>query len=86
MCNKRISYAFWIYELASKGGHNMAKTTEVGYMNKNNQKNLGKTGEMGTDYLQSFYRLQCLNCRHVYKANGTDIWQRKCPKCQGGRP
>lgn len=26
--------------------------------------------------------MECLNCGHNYRANGTDIWQRKCPKCQ----
>lgn len=30
--------------------------------------------------------LECLKCGHKYYANGTDIWLRKCPKCQGGRP
>ena len=47
------------------------KSTDLGFINKNNQK---------------FYAMECLNCGHTYKANGTDIWQRKCPKCQGGRP
>ncbi|MGI6684765.1 MAG: hypothetical protein ACOX47_04630 [Bacillota bacterium] len=62
------------------------KTTEPGYINKNNQKNIGKTDELGTDYLQWFYLMECQNCNYIYKANGSDIWQRKCPKCQNGRP
>ena len=62
------------------------KTTDFGYVNKNNQKNNGCTNEMGTDNNQKFYTMECLKCSHQYKANGTDIWQRKCPKCQGGRP
>lgn len=62
------------------------KTTEQGYLNKNNQKNNGRTGRPGTDYGQWFYEMECMNCGHKYNANGTDIWQRKCPKCQGGRP
>ena len=62
------------------------KTTEAGYFNKNNQKNLGCTGERGTANCQKFYKMECLNCGEKYNANGTDIWQRKCPKCQGGRP
>ena len=64
----------------------MAKTTEVGYVNKNNQKNKGRTGQPGTDHCQWFYEMECLNCGHTYNANGSDIWQRKCPKCQGGKP
>lgn len=63
----------------------MKKTTETGYVNKNNQKNLGPTGEPGTDHLQRFYLMECGYCKYIYKANGSDIWQRKCPSCQGGR-
>ncbi len=32
------------------------------------------------------YVLQCGGCRHEYGANGSDIFQRRCPACQGGRP
>ena len=60
-------------------------TTEIGYINKNNQKHLGRTNEAGTDHMQWFYNMECGNCGHTYKANGSDIWQRKCPRCQGGR-
>lgn len=62
------------------------RSTDLGYVNKNNQKNNGCTLEMGTDNNQRFYDMECMNCGHRYKANGTDIWQRKCPKCQGGKP
>ena len=62
------------------------KSTATGYINKNNQRNNGCTHEAGTDNNQKFYSMECLNCGHRYKANGTDIWQMKCPKCQGGRP
>ncbi|WP_409422740.1 hypothetical protein ABHF91_06995 [Pseudaeromonas sp. ZJS20] len=61
-------------------------TTKIGYVNRNNQKNHGSRGVSGTDHGQVSYKLECLNpnCGHVYGANGTDIFQRKCPKCQGG--
>lgn len=59
------------------------KSTEAGYVNKKNQKNLGKTSKPGTDNNQWFYQMECLECGHKYFANGSDIWQRKCPKCQG---
>ena len=62
------------------------KSTEVGYVNKKNQKNLGKTSKPGTDNNQWFYQMECLDCGHQYFANGSDIWQRKCPNCQGGQP
>lgn len=62
------------------------KSTEAGYVNKKNQKNLGKTSKPGTDNNQWFYQMECLDCGHHYFANGSDIWQRKCPNCQGGQP
>lgn len=61
------------------------KWTETGTVNKNNQRNNGRTDEPGTDNAQWFYEMECLNCGHKYKANGSDIWQRKCPSCQGGK-
>ena len=62
------------------------KSTEVGFINKNDQRNNGCTYEDGTDNNQKFYAMECLKCGHNYKANGTDIWERKCPACQGGKP
>jgi len=61
------------------------KTTDIGYVNKNNQLNQGKTSIRGSDHCQWFYKMKCKNCGHEYHANGTDIWQRKCPGCQGGK-
>lgn len=58
------------------------KTTDAGYINKNNQKNLGYKGVSTTHYNQSHFELECLECGHKYLANGCDIWLRKCPKCQ----
>ena len=62
------------------------KTTDVGYVNKNSQKNNGKTEHKGTDNNQWFYSMECLKCGHKYFANGSDIKIRKCPNCQGGKP
>ena len=64
---------------------NGLNSTEVGYVNINYQKNNGRTEMAGSDYNQWFYSMECLKCGHTYYANGTDIWQRKCPKCQGGK-
>ncbi len=58
------------------------KTTDTGYINKNNQKNLGYAGISETHYNQKFFEMECLNCGHKYFANGCDVWLRKCPKCQ----
>ena len=58
------------------------KTTDVGYINKNNQKNLGYRGVSETHYNQKFFEMECLDCGHKYLANGCDVWLRKCPNCQ----
>lgn len=59
-------------------------TTDPGYMNKNNQKVLRKSGAAGNDHNQKVYALQCGDCGVEYGANGSDIWLRRCPSCQGG--
>ena len=57
-------------------------STDVGYINKNNQKNLGCIGVSETHYNQRFFQMECLECGHRYRSNGCDIWLRKCPACQ----
>ncbi len=49
------------------------KSTEAGYVNKKNQKNLGKTSKPGTDNNQWFYQMECLDCGHKYFANGSGL-------------
>lgn len=61
------------------------RTTAPGYHNRNAQTVLRSTGLAGTDHGQSVYVLQCSRCRHEYGANGSDIFQRRCPACQGGK-
>jgi predicted nuclease with RNAse H fold len=67
-------------------GH--TKTTRIGYENKNKQRCDGHRGAAGTDHGQHAYRMVCLRpeCGYAYGANGTDVFQRKCPRCQGGAP
>jgi hypothetical protein len=64
----------------------MQKTTDIGYLNRNGQKVVRATGRPGNDHLQYVYVLRCEKpgCGHEYGANGSDIFQRKCPRCQGG--
>lgn len=57
------------------------KSTDEGYINKNNQKNLGYRGVSETHYNQKFFEMECLDCGHKYMANGCDVWLRKCPEC-----
>ena len=56
-------------------------TTEIGYVNRNSQKVHGTRGVKGNDNGQYSYKLHCMivGCGHVYSANCTDIFQRKCP-------
>ena len=62
------------------------KTTVTGYKNRNGQVVVRKTAISGNDHNQMTYELRCEACDESYGANGSDIWQRKCPNCQGGRP
>jgi hypothetical protein len=59
-------------------------TTRIGYENRNKQLVIEATDLPGNDYLQKVYVLRCGRCRNEYGANGSDIWQRRCPRCQGG--
>jgi hypothetical protein len=62
------------------------QTTIPGYINRNRQEVIRRTDARGNDHGQSVYVLKCLDCSAEYGANGTDIFQRKCPRCQAGAP
>lgn len=61
-------------------------TTEPGYRKRNGQVVVHATHLAGTDHYQYVYVLRCRSCGHEYGANGSGIFQRKCPNCQGGAP
>lgn len=61
-------------------------STRPGFTNANAQTVVRLTDLPGTDHGQSIYVLRCGHCSEEYGANGCDIWLRKCPNCQGGRP
>jgi hypothetical protein len=61
-------------------------TTRLGYRNRNGQLVVRATGLPGTDHNQTIYVLRCENCGNEYGSNGSDNHQRRCPRCQGGRP
>jgi hypothetical protein len=75
-----------LFTKASRYAAGTGTTTQIGYINRNNQKYFGHRHQPGNDSGQYSYKLRCLLCDHEYGANGTDIFQRKCPKCQGGKP
>ena len=60
------------------------QTTTPGFVNRNRQMVLRPTAFLGTDHNQRVYVLSCGHCGNQYGANGTDIFQRRCPACQGG--
>lgn len=61
-------------------------TTVPGYRNRNGQIVIRATTLPGSDHLQRIYVLNCEKCRAEYGVNGSDIFQRRCPQCDGGRP
>lgn len=67
-------------------GKQKVPTTRPGYENRNRQLVVQRTNLPGTDHRQRIYVLRCLDCSTEYGANGSDIFQRRCPECQGGAP
>lgn len=61
-------------------------TTDIGYTNKHKQRVVRRTNDAGNDHLQRVYVLKCQVCGNEYGANGSDIWQRRCPKHDHGKP
>ena len=61
--------------------------TVPGRENRNGQINLGPTNpcRRGSDHRQYVYVMHCRTCKRNYGANGSDIWQRKCPFHQEGK-
>jgi hypothetical protein len=80
-----LDAAAFDYEDLGRGNGNSQATTEPGFINSNGQITIRDTGLAGTDNKQHVYQLGCSKCGHVYGANGSDIHDRKCPKCQNGR-
>ena len=63
------------------------KTTVLGYVNPRNQENLGKVvprrkGSAANG--QFMYRMKCRKCDGKYNCWGGDIFQHRCPYCDGG--
>jgi len=60
------------------------ETTRIGYLNRNGQEVIQRTDLPGNDHNQNVYVLRCRQCATEYGANGSDIFQRRCPNCGGG--
>ncbi|MCF8137898.1 MAG: hypothetical protein K9K63_11370 [Desulfotignum sp.] len=62
------------------------ETVEIGYLNPNGQQCAGHCGVPGTDHGPYAYKTECTICGYVYGTNGSDMFERHCPECQGGAP
>jgi len=62
------------------------ESVQFGYYNRNGQQCCGHCGVKGTDHGQYAYKTECSICEFVNRANGSDMHERKCPECQGGKP
>ncbi|KQP62783.1 hypothetical protein [Methylobacterium sp. Leaf112] len=60
-------------------------STDLGYVNRNDQMVLRKTGWPGNDHFREVYVLRCLECEHEYDVSETDTPVCHCPVCNGGR-
>jgi hypothetical protein len=80
-----LDAAAFDYEELGLGKGKVRRTTEPAFINPHGQITIRNTGLPGTDHNQYVYQLGCSNCGHVYGANGSDIYERKCPQCQKGR-
>ena len=57
----------------------------TGSINKNGQEVMGRRQDIdATHPNQKSYHIRCSSCGEHYAANGCDVFQRKCPRCQGG--
>ncbi len=66
-----------------------APTLVPGTVNSNRQKVLGRAARLGGGMEgQRVYALQCqvAGCGHVYGEEGIRVHQRRCPRCQEGKP
>ena len=68
-------------------------TIFVGYLYRNQQRNLGLDTSNGADSGHKVYALRCKRpaaqgkpCGHFYGAFASDVLHRLCPKCQQAPP
>jgi hypothetical protein len=80
-----LDAAAFDYEDLGFGSTKEPTTTEPGFVNLNGQVTIRNTGLPGTDHNQYVYQIACSHCGETYGANGTDIFERKCPRCQQGK-
>ena len=60
--------------------------TSIGYRNRDGQEVVRKTVREGSSPEQRVFILHCTVCDYEYGAEGSEIYDRLCPKCQDGPP
>lgn len=60
--------------------------TAIGFRNREGQQVIRKTDREGSVPGQRVFILRCTVCDHEYGANGAEVYDRLCPKCQDGPP
>jgi hypothetical protein len=58
--------------------------TTIGFRNREGQQVIRKTEREGSAPGQRVFILRCTVCDHEYGADGAEIYNRLCPKCQDG--
>jgi len=61
-------------------------SSRSGTVNKHGQMLMGAPAAAGNDPSPRAVKMFCTHCYLSYGANGSDVWLRKCPRCQGGVP
>jgi len=60
--------------------------TNPGAINRNGQRVVEFLRKDPQNKLNQIYKVACTLCAHRYGAYSSDLWQRRCPECQEGRP
>jgi hypothetical protein len=84
--SEQIQRAREVKEMNLQGAWEHAHVTSIGYRNREGQQVIRKTEREGTTPGQRVFVLHCTVCDHEYGAEGNEIHDRLCPKCQDGPP
>ena len=60
--------------------------TPIDFINRNGQRVIAAIQLPGNTPPHRLYVLRCGHCANEYGASGPDVWERRCPSCQGGEP
>ena len=61
-----------------------ALQTMINFINRNAQRVIRAIQLSETDHRDRVYVLRCGHCNNEYATNGAEVWERRCPFCQGG--